>query len=166
MTPAAPLRAEREEPRAQLHPGAASLALEHQRLARYLLAVRVTPYQIDKYIAFHRTRPLRPRSAFDALLMALARSGDLGLLLADAYSGTLYRASLLRVKLTLTLAILECSPPSFSAIDAPDRGGRLAYLHLSWAVLEAALVLVCACALLAPVHAWVTLTASRQQSDS
>jgi len=161
----APLHASHEEaaPRVQAHDP--SLAFEHQRFARHLAAVSATPYQVEKYVDFHRTRALTPRSSFDAFLLALARSGVIGLVLADAYSGTLYRVCVLRAKLMLTLAILECSAPSFSALDAPDPGGRMTYLRMAWSVLKAALILACACLVLAPVHAWFALTSDSARSE-
>jgi hypothetical protein len=131
---------------------AGALEAEHARLALYVAGVEATPYQRGKYVDFHRKRSVHPRGSFDRILVGLSRWGRLGLLLADAYSGTFYRASLVRVKLMLTLAILECSPPSYVVLDAPDPGGRLVFVRMLVRVALAALALAIAAALLAPLH--------------
>lgn len=131
---------------------AAALEAEHTRLARYVAGVEATPYQRGKYVDFHRKRSVAPRGSFDRVLVGLSQLGWLGLLLADAYSGTFYRASLVRVKLMLTLAILECSPPSYVVLDAPDPGGHLVFVSMLLRVLRAALALATAAVLLVPLH--------------
>lgn len=103
----------------------AVLADEFGRYARYLTGQSATPYQAEKYVACHRQRQLGPQGAFDDFLLRISGYGRLGLTLADAYSGLFSRSSLLRKKLMAALSILECSPPSFAALDAPDRGGRI-----------------------------------------
>ncbi|MET0386615.1 MAG: hypothetical protein ABW321_11680 [Polyangiales bacterium] len=143
------------------------LVREHQRLGRHIADIEVTPYQIEKYLAFHRSRSLEPRTAFDHLLLRLSRSGRFGLLLADAYSGTLYRVCVVRMKLMLTLAILECSSPSFRVLDAPDSGQRWVFAKMAGRVAIAAIALVCAIVVLAPVHVYLAaLAPSRAQPQT
>ena len=144
--PAAPLPG----PLNQVDAGA--LEAEHARLARYVAGVEATAYQRGKYVDFHRKRTVTPRGSFDHILVALSQWRWLGLVLADAYSGTFYRASLVRVKLMLTLAILECSPPSYVALDAPDPGGPLVFILMLLRVLRAALALAVAATFLVPLH--------------
>lgn len=135
-----------------------ALTLEHQRLGRHVADVEVTPYQIEKYLDFHRRRSLVPRNEMDRLLLRLSHAGKLGLILADAYSGTIYRVCVVRMKMMLTLAILECSPPSFHVVDAPDAGGRLVYLRMLGRVIAAFVALLAACVLLMPFQCWFALT--------
>jgi hypothetical protein len=148
------LESENESDVVRDDPEAQTLALEHRRLGRHLADVDVTPYQIAKYLDFHRRRALAPRNEFDALLLRLSRAGKLGLVLADAYSGTLYRVCLVRMKLMLTLAILESSAPSFHVLDAPDPGKRLVFFRMAASVALAFVALVVAASLLAPVQIW------------
>ena len=133
------------------------LSAELHRLARYVAGIEPTTYQVDKYVDFHRRRGLKARHAFDGLLFKLTGAGWLGLALADAYTGTLSRASLVRQKLMLTLAILESSAPSFATLDAPDAGGKLVFLRMAQRVASAAILLALSVALLAPLHATYAL---------
>ncbi len=125
---------------------------EFDRHASYLTGLPPTPYQVGKYVDFHARRTLQPASDFDALLFRISRLGRLGLVLADAYTGTLYRVSLVRVKLMLALAILECSEPSFRVIDAPDPGAAGVFVAMGVRVARAAVALVVAATLIVPLH--------------
>jgi len=139
-------------------PGSDALDAEFARHARYVSGAAATPYQSGKYRDFHQRRTLAPANGFDALLLRFSRFGGLGLGLADSYSGLFYRGSVVRAKLVLTLAILESSAPSFSALDAPDPGGRLAYAHMALRGVAAAFGAVFAALLLAPAHIMFGLT--------
>jgi len=160
----APLRVNMRPKLAHDSERARQLALEHRRLARHLADIEVSPYQVSKYLDYHRQHALEPRDAFDALLWRVANNGALGLLLADAYSGTLYRVCVLRAKLMLPLAILECTAPSFSKLDAPD--ANFVLLRMVSAVLKAALVLALACLCLGPAHLWIKLRAPAEHERS
>jgi hypothetical protein len=138
-------------------PSSSELALEFVRLARYLAGVHATPYQIATYLKLRRARSIAPASAFDRLLDRLARGG-VGLALADAYSGFFHRRSVVRAKLVATLAILECSPPSFVVLDAPDPGGRLTLIGLAFRGVVAGLALTLATLTLGPAHLWLAAT--------
>lgn len=133
---------------------AAALAVEMQRLARYLIGATPTAHQIGKYIDFHRQHPLSAQDGFDRLLTIVARSSGVGLALADAYSGLLARRSLVRAKLIVALALLECSAPSFAIIDAP-RGG---YLSVAMRGAAAVFAFAFAALVLVPAQLWCSLT--------
>jgi hypothetical protein len=126
--------------------------MEQRALAKYLVGVEATPYQAAKYVAGHRLRAITPRNRFDRRLLRIARSGWVGLAVVDAYTGTLYRVGIVRAKLVLTLAVLECSPPSFAVLDAPDRGGRLVLWRMAARVAGAFGLLLASIALLGPIH--------------
>jgi hypothetical protein len=125
---------------------------EFGRYVRYLTGEAGTAYQAQKYVACHDKRQLSPQSRFDAFLLRFSRFGGIGLSLADAYSGLFFRTCLLRKKLMLTLAILECSPPTFVALDAPDRGGRGVIVSMLLRLVAAAIALVAAALLLLPAQ--------------
>jgi hypothetical protein len=139
-------------------PSAAALACEFLRLARYLVGAHATPYQMETYLKLQSRRQIAPKNDFDRLLDGLARRGFIGLALADAYSGVFHRRSVVRAKLVAALAILECSPPSFRALDAPDPGGRLVIAGLALRGAMAAAALALAAVVLGPAHAWCAAT--------
>ncbi len=148
--PVAPSAAEADE---------AALTTELVRHARYLTGIEPTDYQIGKYLDFHRQRALAPRNGLDALLLRVSRLGWPGLALADAYGGALYRTNVVRAKLVLALAILECAPPSFEAIDAPSRGGAgVVAAGLALRLAAASLALLASAVVFAPAHAWLAAT--------
>ncbi len=130
----------------------ATLAVEFQRLARYLIGAVATPYQIEKYIAAHRSHVIAPKSNFEALLLKFARSGGLGLALADAYSGFFARTSVVRAKLVAALALLEVSPPSFIVLDRPSPRGKLAWVGSAIRGGFAAIALIIATVILLPLQ--------------
>jgi hypothetical protein len=130
----------------------ASIAEEFQRLSRYLTGVEASDYQISKYIRFHRLNALAPARGFDRFLDTTAAYGLLGLMLADAYSGTFCKASRVQQKLMATIAILECSPPSFEFFDTPRGEARWAFLRLLTASVSGVLVLAVSVILFAPAH--------------
>lgn len=133
------------------------LGIEHMRLARHVAGVEASDYQISKYLDFHRLKSVEPLNDFDRLLWRVSRSG-VGLILADAYTGTLYRSSIVRVKLMITIAILECSPPSFSVLDKPEPGGGWVFVRMALRVGLAAFVLMTAALLIGPAHFWYRVT--------
>jgi len=134
------------------------LGAEHTRLARYVAGVETTPYQISKYVDFHRQREVEPLNEFDAFLLRLSSWGRPGLSLCDAYTGTLYRSSIVRVKLMITIAILECSPPSFVVIDKPESGAGWAPLSMLLRIGLSAIALFVALMGIGPVHFFYAAT--------
>jgi hypothetical protein len=135
----------------------ADLAREFRLFAAHLVGSAATAYQISKYVDFHARKDMAPRSRFDGFLVGVARSGSIGLALADGYSGFLARRCLLRKKMMAALAILECSPPSFGVLDAPESGGALVYLRMGVRVGLAVLVALIGVLVLAPAQIWFAL---------
>ena len=130
----------------------AELTREFSRHARYVIGLDPTPYQTGKYLDFHHRKGLVPRDAFDTFLMRVSRMGSLGLALADAYSGLLYRRAMLRSKLVLALAILEVSAPSFAKVDAPEPGGRFVFVRMALRGAMSAASLLVAVVFLVPAQ--------------
>jgi hypothetical protein len=106
--------------------------------ARVVAKAGGTPYQLAKYLDVHARRPIGPRTAFDAFLLKVARSGPVGLWLADSFSGLFARKSVVRVKLVLCMALLECAGPSFEELDKPTASGLMAWIHMGLAGAGAA----------------------------
>lgn len=133
------------------------LAREYHAFAKYLLGVEATAYQVEKYVDYHRRHRLESGGPFDALLYRAATANQAGLRLADAYSGTLFRKSLLRSKLVLVLSILESSAPSFRQLDdpGPQPLGGLGTTALR--LIGAVGVFALALPVFAPFHLWHAL---------
>lgn len=142
------------------------LEREHGSHARYLFGQQASAYQAGKYVDFHRRQPLMPGSGFDRILVSLARSGSLGLRLADAYTGFFFRSSVVRAKLAVTLAILECSAPSFQLLDAPLGNRVVAPARFAWEVATAGFTLLAASLVLAPVHLWCALSGRGRPAEA
>lgn len=137
------------------------LGAEFRLFARHLTRAGGTPYQESKYIDAHRKLDIDPRDRFDHWLLGVARSGTLGIWLADAYAGLLARKSILRSKLVLTLALLECAPPSFMELDRPDNGGVwLALLSTAMRGFEFAFAFLLGAVILGPAQLWFAATGS------
>ena len=107
------------------------LEIEHEArvLGRYLSGAEPSAYVLAKYAQAHRLGlpQLEPESRFDELLVAFARGGTFRAYVADAHARGFRPASLLRRKLVLLLAILECSPEGVE-LDLPDPGSRAGFL--------------------------------------
>jgi hypothetical protein len=129
-----------------------TLAAECLAFARHVADAQATPYQIEKYLAAHRAHDLAPRNDIDRALLKLARKGGFSLALVDAWCGFFSRQNVVRAKLLAVLGILECSPPSFRALDAPDPGGRATIVAMGLRGVAAVLTLACATVLLLPAH--------------
>jgi hypothetical protein len=139
------------------------LGAEFRLFARHLTRAGGTPYQEGKYIEAHRKLGIGPRDRFDRWLYGVARSGAPGIWLADAYTGLLARKSIVRSKLVLTLALLECAPPSFVELDRPDKGGVwLALLSTAMRGFEFAFALLLGAVILGPAQLWFAATGPRR----
>ena len=105
--------------------GAPPLDLEKEcrGFVRHLVGLDANSYLVTKYIDAHRALPnLQTSSRFDRMLLGFARSGRIPLALADAYAGVFAKASSLRKRLVLTLALLETTAPHYERIDAAAGG--------------------------------------------
>lgn len=140
-----------------------TLRAEFRLLARHLVRAGGTPYLENRYVEAHRKLGLQPTSAFDRWLLTVARSGFVGVWLADAYTGLLGRMSTLRSKLVLTLALLECAPPSFVELDRPARGGVwMALLVTAMRGVEFSFAFLFGALVFAPAQLWFAATGSRR----
>lgn len=94
----------------------------------YLIGRSPDEYVLQKYQAFHahtRATTVQTTDRFDRLLLRTSRCCPLFARLVDTYANHFLKQSVVRKKLVLLLAILECSPATYRLIDATDRGGWL-----------------------------------------
>jgi hypothetical protein len=97
------------------------LAVECEVFAAYLTGLPAGDYVLEKYREAHRTTDLIGPSAptpFDRFILRFARRGPLCTKLADIYTRWLYRTCVLRRKLLLMLAILECAGTTYRHFEA------------------------------------------------
>lgn len=136
------------------------LAEECMVFCRYLIACDPDPYVIEKYRLAHRLgHPHRhnPLSRFDEILVRFARTHLLAVQIVDAYSSMFYKASPVRSKLVLLLAILECSPRTFEKIDRPrEYPACVLYSIIIAKGLMFGAILLTSLVLLIPLHLLLT----------
>ena|SRR5579871_4979983 len=138
-----------------MHP----LERECRSYSHYLAGQAPTSYVIEKYMDYQNNiAAMEPSDRFDALLVSFSSRGPLCARLADSYASIWRKGSLLRRKLVLTLALLECTPPTFATLDRPPVSG--------WTPTIARLAVDAGCfagsvavsvALFAPIHIWMTV---------
>jgi hypothetical protein len=139
------------------------LERECRSYARYLIGQAPSAYVVEKYLDFHRrsgTSPTLTRDRFDTFLVGASARGPFWARLADSYASRFRKQSLLRGKVALTLALLECAPPGFEIVDGVPRGGFFgAAIRLAWQALRYALVLAVSIAIFTPVRLAMALHA-------
>lgn len=123
--------------------------------SRYLAGVAPSEYLIARYIDCHRrsadfsTEP----DAVDRLLMGIARAGRLGARLADSYATFFRPRSLLRRKLVLLLALMECAPPTCDLLDRPTaRSAAGAIARIGCQAAASLLALAISVVVIGPLH--------------
>jgi hypothetical protein len=140
---------------------ASQLEGEFRTFARHLARAGGTRYQQAKYVEAHSRLDIKPATGFDRFLLGVARLGAPGVWLVDAYTGFLARKSVVRSKLVLTLALLECAPPSFVELDAPTgRGVWLALFATALRGFEFVLAFLLSVLMFVPVRLWFAVTGS------
>jgi hypothetical protein len=124
--------------------------------ATYLSGTAPTPYLVEKYLDFHQKLGEARGDAFDSFLVEVAARGTLWTRLADSYARIFRPDSVLRKKLILVLALLECAPPSFEALDRVPGGGLPGtVLGLAGASARFLASLILGAALFTPVRFWI-----------
>src|SRR5262245_7821266 len=134
----------------------AQLERECRSYSKYLIGQAPSAYVIGKYLDFHRQSDIASaltNGRFDRFLARVSARGPVRARLADTYASRFRKRSLVRGKLALTLALLECAPPSFEIVDQVRGGGFAgAALRLGWNALRYVLVLVVSVAIFTPVR--------------
>lgn len=108
----------------------AILYAEGRRLGKMLSGSDPPKIVLEKYANAHRqglVGPDRDWGLFERIVLGTAKAGPL-FYLAEAYCAVFHRTGLLRKKMVLLLAILECIPDMGSAFDKPESGNPLSFL--------------------------------------
>lgn len=131
-----------------------ALARECDVFCRYLIGRAATPFVTGKYTAAHACDPrYHTPSSFDSFLLAIAGSSPQLVQGVDSYACVAARASLLRRKLILLIAILEsCSPENGYEEQIQDTSAINVIARMGWRGLLFAGRFVLAALLLAPFH--------------
>lgn len=108
------------------------LERECRCFALYLTGQPPVDYVVAKYKEFHNdSRVFSKSDSFDEFLIERSVRGPFWTRLADSYASRFHKTSRIRKKLALTLAILECAPPSFEMLDSREHVSTArAVLHL------------------------------------
>jgi hypothetical protein len=133
------------------------LERECRTYSRYLIGLNPSSYVIDKYRHFHQQSETDlARDRFDRFLIAVSARTPFWARLADSYASFLRKNSGVRKKLVLTLALLECAPPSFETLDRVPSGGSVgAVLRLGLCAMRYAITLLVATTIFTPVRLWI-----------
>lgn len=104
------------------------LERECEVLTSYLIDRTPDSYIKKKYLEGNKFICVENNSDFlDSLLIKIAHRGSFLIKLADAYTSLFYRKSLLRKKLMLLVAILECTSSTYNALDSVNETSKLCF---------------------------------------
>lgn len=131
---------------------ATELERECDVFARYLTGSGGSDYLWRKYREAHERGVLGAgSSAFDRSLVAVARRGTWWARLADAHARHFAPAGLLRKKLVLVLALLECREPE--RVDGPVSRSPVGFcLRAAWLGTSTALLVILAALFFLPLR--------------
>src|ERR1700730_1678960 len=90
---------------------------------QYLIGRMPSPYVVNRYLDFHHKSDAMTSlefDAFDQFLVSVSARAPFWASMADSYASVFRKDSVIRKKLVLTLALLECVAPSFEALDDVD----------------------------------------------
>jgi hypothetical protein len=143
----------------------AQLERECRTYTRYLIGQAPSDYVIEKYVdSFQKSdvlAALKP-GRFDEFLVEISSRRPFWAGLADSYARVFYKNSVVRKKLIVTLALLECAPPSFEALDRTDGGGPLGTVaRLGVGATRYAITLLAAFVIFTPVRLGLAVTSKR-----
>lgn len=135
---------------------------------RYLIGTTASAYICACYRDGHSTIPYRglgTTTKFDPMLLTIARTGQAGVRLADAYARWFLPSGVLRQKLVLLLAILENAPTSSAATTRATLGSRTAVLaKICGATASGVAAIVAGLLILGPLHLVTTLVMPKHPS--
>ena len=124
---------------------------------------------LARYTASHESRPdlFAASSPFELVLLRFARRGPVRTRLADAYSSSLAPGSVVRRKLALLAAILECTGSTFEAYETPTvRSTAHWWVALAWKGVSFVAALAGGALILGPRHLVMGSTRGSLSSDS
>jgi hypothetical protein len=125
----------------------------------HLIRQDPTPYVVEKYRDFHqKSEAAKGQDPFDRYLVATSARGPVWARLSDCYASRFRKDSALRKKLILTLALLECTAPSFESLDRVPSGGSVgAAIRLGFYAMGYAASVLVAAIVFTPVRLWMKL---------
>lgn len=134
----------------------AQLERECRTYVRYLIGQAPSDYVVEKYVdCFQKSdvlAALKP-NRFDRFLVQISARGLFWAGLADSYVSASCKSSAVRKKLIVTLALLECAPPSFETLDRTDSGGLLGTMtRLGFGAIRNAIAFLAAFVIFTPVR--------------
>jgi hypothetical protein len=131
---------------------------ECRTYSRCLIGQDPSSYVIGKYRNFHQQLENElALDRFDRFLIAVSARSPFWARLADSYASLLRKNSGVRKKLVLTLALLECTPPSSAALDRVPGGGPLgAVFRLGLGAIQYAFTLLLAAIIFTPARLWMS----------
>ena len=119
------MKAERSRPQDQ------TLRHECQTFCRYVLERDADAYIISKYFEAHHSASwlgIHETTPFDQFLIRFADRGPLFARFADSYCRVFRNGALLRRKLVVLLAIVECAPHTASLFDHPHTLSKATFI--------------------------------------
>jgi hypothetical protein len=134
----------------------ATLDRECTAFATYLTGRGPSDYVKENYRLAHERGEMATLSEPGAFERALVRLALLPVAarVVDVYTALFMKRALVRKKLVLVLAILECSAPSYDYFERPDRGGLVGSVaRLALRSLASAAALAVGALVLGPAHA-------------
>ncbi len=124
---------------------------------QYLIGRMPSPYVVNRYLDFHHKSDAMTSlefDAFDQFLVSVSARGPFWASMADSYASVFRKDSVIRKKLVLTLALLECVAPSFEALDDVDSRSAMAMpVALAWRAAKYAFLLGSSVVVFTPVRA-------------
>jgi len=124
---------------------------------QYLIGRMPSPYVVNRYLDFHHKSDAMTSlgfDAFDQFLVSVSARGPFWASMADSYASVFRKDSVIRKKLVLTLALLECVAPSFEALDDVDSRSAMAMpIALAWRAAKYAFLLGSSVVVFTPVRA-------------
>ena len=138
---------------------------EFRTFGRYLVGRDPGAYAMGYYERWHAAQgngEAARAPAIDRVLVAVARLHPWATRMADAYSARLCKASLLRRKLVLVLALVECSPETYALVEEPRSSGRAAaFARIAASAWCEAAAFVAGAVVLLPIHGILLVARSR-----
>jgi MFS family permease len=114
-------------------------------------------YVVNRYLDFHQKSDAMTGlrfDAFDRFLLNISARSPFWARMADSYASTFRKGSIVRKKLVVTLALLECVAPSCEVFDNADGRSLLATLaSLGWRAAMYAFLLGASVVVFTPVRA-------------
>jgi hypothetical protein len=133
------------------------LERECHTYTRYLIGGIPSQYVLNRYLDFHHKSDAINGAGFDAFdqfLVGVSSRRPFWTSMADSYASVFRKDSVVRKKLVLMLALLECAAPSFEALDEVEaRSAMATSISVAWQAAKYAFLLGSSVVVFTPVRA-------------